>query len=82
MAPKQKHKKLAENDPVIEAYDRTRRKMYKRLERAVDTPFQSVRYMDYEMYDTWLHTAQNAKKDYIAGNLTAEEALERIEVKD
>ena len=39
VAPKQKHKKLAENDPVIEAYDRTRRKMYKRLERAVDTPF-------------------------------------------
>lgn len=82
VAPKQKHKKLAENDPVIEAYDRTRRKMYKRLERAVDAPFQSVRYMDYEMYDTWLRTAQNAKKDYIAGNLTAEETLKRIEVKD
>ena len=45
VAPKQKHKQLAESDPVIEAYDRTQRKMYKRLERAADMPFQNVRYM-------------------------------------
>lgn len=82
VAPKQKHKQLAESDPVIEAYDRTQRKMYKRLDRAADMPFQNVRYMDYEMYDNWMRTAQNAKKDYIAGNLTAEEALEIIEVND
>lgn len=82
IAPKQKHKILAENDLVIEAYDRTQRKMYKRLERAVDTPFKSVRYMDYEMYDNWLRTAQNAKKDYITGNITTEEALEIIEIND
>lgn len=82
VAPKQKHKILVENDPVIEAYDRTQRKMYKRLERAADTPFKNVRYMDYEMYDNWLRTAQNTKKDYIAGNLTAEEALKVIEVND
>lgn len=29
-----------------------------------------------------MKTAQNAKKEYIAGNLTAEEALEIIEVND
>lgn len=82
VAPKLKHKDLAANDPVIEAYDRTQRKMYKRLERALTLPIGGVRFMDYETYDNWLESAKEAKRKYVFGQLTAEEALAIIEVND
>ena len=76
-----KHKLQAQNKKVVEEYDRAKQKMYKRYERATD-PNKKVSEKDltYEEYYDWLEKATQARDDYLAGKLTAEEALEIIKV--
>ena len=76
-----KHKLQAQNKKVVEEYDRAKQKMYKRYERATD-PNKKVSEKDliYKEYYDWLEKATQARDDYLAGKLTAEEALEIIKV--
>ena len=65
----------------MEEYDRAKQKMYKRYERATD-PNKKVSEKDltYEEYYDWLEKATQARDDYLAGKLTAEETLKIIKV--
>ena len=49
--------------------------MYQRFYRAGYDKEQSVVDMTYDQYDDWLNSATKARDRYIAGELTAEEAM-------
>ena len=77
VAPKAMQKYLAKNDEIIKAYDRTKNKMYKRLQRT-ETFGETEKSITYDEYADWLFKAQQAKKDYLDGKLSAEDALKII----
>lgn len=71
-------KYLAKNDEIIKAYDKTKNKMYKRMQRT-DVFGETEKSINYIEYSDWLSKAQQAKKDYRNGKLSAEEALKIIQ---
>ncbi len=74
-----KHKLAAQRNEVIEAFDRTKRKMYKRYERTADGKQKtSEKDLSYAEYYEWLDRAAEVRDDYLAEKITAEEALEVI----
>ena len=76
-----KHKLQAQNKKVVEEFDRAKQKMYKRYERATDPNKKaSEKDLTYAEYYDWLEKVTAARDDYLAGNLTAEEALKIIKV--
>ena len=76
-----KHKLQAQNKKVVEEFDRAKQKMYKRYERATDTNKKaSPKDLTYLEYYEWLEKATQARDDYLAGKLSAEEALKVIKV--
>lgn len=77
VAPKAMQKYLAKNDEIIKAYDKTKNKMYKRLQRT-ETFGETEKSINYEEYSDWLFKAQQAKKDYRDGKLSAENTLKII----
>ena len=80
IAPALKHKQQAEHDKVINAFDRAKRKLYKRYERSLAVNKKpSPRDISYAEYYGWLEPATQARDDYLAGKLTAEQALAVIE---
>ena len=81
VAPKAKHKALAESDDVIQTYDRTKSKMYRRYERT-DHLDAGERYPYYQEYCAWNDKATDARDAYLRGELSAEDALAIINVKD
>ena len=67
--PVLKHKLAAQQNEVIEAFDRAKRKMYKRYER---TAYQvnrkpSEKDLSYAEYYEWLDRATKTRDDYLAG---------------
>ena len=78
LGPRLKHKYDAGRDKVIEEFDRARQRMYKRYERtrdfnqATDKSLTSA-----ELYD-WTAQATEARDQYLAGELSEEEALKII----
>lgn len=69
-------KEQAEHDKVISAFDRAKRRMYKRLERAGNLSGERAKKdMTYEEYYDWLTAARTVREDYLAGKITAEQAL-------
>ena len=79
LAPAQKHKLQAKNDEVIQAFDRARQKMYKRYERAKDSPHDLEKGITYDEFYAWLDRATAARDAYLKDKITAEEALKIIE---
>lgn len=80
IAPALKHKEQAEHDKVISAFDRAKRKMYKRLERTDSLSGERAKKdMTYKEYCDWLATARKARDEYLAGKITAEQALAVID---
>lgn len=80
LAPALKHQQQAEHDKVIGTFDRVKRKMYKRVERAGSLSGERAKTdMTYEEYCDWLAAAGTAREDYLAGKITAEQALKVIE---
>lgn len=80
IAPALKHQQQAERDKVINAFDRAKRRMYKRYERALNVSKKpSPRDISYAEYYGWLEPAAKARDEYLAGKLTAEQALAVIE---
>ena len=82
IAPIVKHQKLASSDKVIEAYDRNKRKMYRRYERNDGKVYMSEKGLTYNDFYEWNDNATEARDKYLKGELTAEEALKFIEVND
>lgn len=80
IAPALKHKRDAARDSVIQTFDRTKRKMYKRFERTNDFSNATANSFSLTQYYDWLSRAEKARKAYLAGKITAEEALEIITV--
>lgn len=72
-----KHKLAAQRNEVIEAFDRAKRKMYKRYERAAYQINQkpSEKDLSYAEYYEWLDRATKARDDYLAERIGPEEAL-------
>lgn len=80
VAPALKHQQQAERDKVINAFDRAKRRMYKRYERALaGNKKHSPRDLSLKDYYAWLDPATQARDDYLAGKITAEQALAVID---
>lgn len=78
IAPALKHKRDASRDSVIETFDRTKRKMYKRFERTNGSSKATANSLSLTQYYDWLSKAEQARDEYISGKTSAEEALEII----
>ena len=80
-APILKHKLSADREKVVETFDRVKRRMYKRYER---TEFinqkPSDKSLSYDEYYVWLDKATKARDEYLMGELSAEDALQVIDV--
>ncbi len=72
VAPKLKHKKDKLENEVIEIFDRTRHKMYQRSDRSGNQ----------KDYWDWCDRATEARDKYVRGEISEEEALKIIEVRD
>ena len=78
--PVLKHRQKAAQVSVVEEFDRAKRRMYKRYERAEFLNKEpSEKDLSYEEYYQWLDRAARARDDYLAGKLPAEEALSIIQ---
>ena len=74
--PALKHKLDAQQNEVIEAFDRAKQKMYKRYERArYFNQKPSEKDLSYAEYYEWLDRATKARDDYLAGKIGKEEAM-------
>ena len=79
LAPAQKHKLQAKNDEVIQAFDRAKQKMYKRYDRAKDSPHDLEKGITYDEFYEWLDRATAARYAYLKDRISAEEAWKIIE---
>ena len=80
LGPVLKHKQKATQISVVEEFDRAKRRMYKRYERAEFLNKEpSKKDLSYEEYYQWLDRAVRARDDYLAGMLSKEKALEMIQ---
>lgn len=79
LGPAASHKQEALKDPVIETFDRVKRRMYKRRERFLDGMCTPEKALDVKAYFAWLDAAEEARKQYRAGAMSQEEALRIIE---
>ena len=82
LAPHLKRRINAMSDEVLKTFERTKQKMYKRYERANDSLEPLAHGLSWNEYEQWQKSAREAKDKYVLGEITAEEALEIIEVKD
>ena len=80
LAPALKHKQQAERSKVIGEFDRAKRRMYKRYERALSSEKKpSAKDLSFGEYYAWLDPATQARDEYLAGKITAEQALAVID---
>ena len=80
IAPYENHKKLAATNRVIGEFDHSMSRIRRRLDRTcVDKKKSPVDLTD-DHFCLWKHKAINAKKGYLAGELTEEEAMAIIYV--
>lgn len=82
IAPSLKHKKIVSDDKVVEAYDRNKRKMYRRYERNDGKVYMPKKGLTYDDFYDWNDNATEARDKYLNGIISAEEALKIIEVND
>lgn len=81
LGPVLKHKLVAQGDEVIKAFDRVKRKMYKRYERTAYQINQkpSEKDLSYAEYYAWLDRAVKARDEYLEGKIKKEAALAAIQ---
>lgn len=77
-----KRKIQVKTDIVLDAYEKNRSKLYKRLGRTEDPLTQTEKSISFDEYYAWLDIAAEARDKYIAKQISAEEALKSIEVND
>ena len=80
IAPYENHKKLAATNRVIGEFDQSMNRIRRRLERTCNDKKKSPVDLTDDHFCLWKHKAINAKKGYLAGELTEEEAIEIIYV--
>ena len=78
--PVLKHKQKAAQTRVVQEFDRAKRRMYKRYERAEFLNREpSEKDLSYGEYYEWLDHATKARDGYLAGKLSAKEAFNIIQ---
>jgi hypothetical protein len=80
IAPYENHKKLAAANRVIGEFDQSMNRIRRRLERTGKDKKKSPVDLTDDHFCLWKHKAINAKKSYLAGELTEEEAMAIIYV--
>ena len=78
IAPYLKRKERIAANKVLSLFEQAKGTMYQRFYRADDDKGQSVVDMTYDQYNDWLDAATKARDRYLAGELTAEEAMAMI----
>lgn len=71
----QKHLDEAKENAVIEAFDRNKKKMYKRYERTMDLLHKTEMGLTFSEYYQWLDKAERARAGFLKGEISEEEAL-------
>ena len=79
LAPALKHRLHAENDGVIQAFDRARQKMYRRYERAKESLHKLPKGITYDEFYDWFDKATVARDAYLHDERSAEEAMKIID---
>lgn len=80
IAPYIKHREKAAANRVIAKYDQVKNMLQHRLERAEYDKMASPIDLTFEEYVLWEEKARQAKADYLAGNISEEEAIRIIHV--
>lgn len=80
IAPYENHKKLAATNRVIGEFDHSMNRIRRRLERTCKDKKKSPVDLTDDRFCLWRNEAMNAKKRYLAGELTEEEAMAIIYV--
>lgn len=78
VGPAQTHLNTAKENAVIEAFDRNKKKMYKRYERTMDLMHETEKGLTLAEYFQWLDRAETAKAEFLEGKISEEEALDVI----
>jgi hypothetical protein len=81
--PKYKRRFEADRDTALEIYNRLRRNLMERADRYETAPEwqrDKLKPFDRQQYDAWLPMAQEMKKRYETGKITAEEFLDAIDI--
>lgn len=79
IAPKLARKVKQRNDPLIDEYERTKNRYYKRVERFEDSgENSSVMRLTFNDYKTWLDKASEVKRLYLQGKASRDEFREII----
>lgn len=74
--PVLKHRLAAQKDRVLEEFDRAKKRMYKRFERAKDKPQHTTeKDLSFSAYYDWLERATQARDRYLRGEISEEEIL-------
>ena len=79
LGPAARHHKMVAADPVMEAFERVKRRMYKRMDRTGDAGGNIPTPLDMMGYYQWLASAVEIRNRYQAGALTADEAVKALE---
>ena len=80
IAPHLKHKVDYKDNIVVKTFDLTKDMMHKRYQRTLDGKSSTDKDLTYNDYYKWLDKATQARDDYLADLISAEEALSIIKV--
>lgn len=80
LGPKLKRKLEASKDIIINTYNRTYQKLYKRYERSSLQTHELPKSLSVSEFYEWQESATKARNDYLKGLISADEALLVIEV--
>ena len=79
LGPSATHRKNARQDPVLETFYRVKRRMYKRMERTLESLRTPTASLELDEYFAWLDAAEETRNQYQAGEITKEDALRRLD---
>lgn len=70
-----------QNDRILEEFERVKKRMYKRFERAKDKPQHTTeKDLSFSAYYDWLERATEARDRYLRGEISEEEILKILRV--
>lgn len=78
LAPRLRHRLLAQNTKVIEEFDRAKQRMYRRRERSGYGKKKTDKDLTFDEYYAWMEKATAAREQFLKGEITEEEALSII----
>ncbi len=78
LAPRLKHRILANRNEVLKAFDTQRSKMYKRYERTLNSSDTVEKPLSFDEYYEWLEKAREARDSYLDKIISKDRALDII----